>query len=152
MTEDSRSFHGRPVSSLDLPDVPSASRTRGLSLPDVIERRIAPRSVALEYRSWLGWRDGDRFVAVAARLVDISRAGAAVVAEDAPPPDREIWFCLHSDDPATAVEGEVVGVGTGVRGRYLIRISFWEPCPDRLYKMAIHGKRHTTAESMSAVS
>ena len=51
--------------------------------PNWTDRRATPRSVALEFRAWIAWWSGETFVVVAARLLDISRTGVAVVAEDA---------------------------------------------------------------------
>jgi len=66
-------------------------------------------------------------------------AGVAVVTEHLPPAGREVRFCLHTSREGDCIAGEVVGVGTATRGRYLLRIAFWEPCPDRIYRMAMEG-------------
>jgi hypothetical protein len=95
----------------------------------------------LEFRSWLGWWEGSNFVAESARLMDISRAGVAVEAEGRPPDGREVWFCLHPTAERDGVGGEVVGVGRGARGRHLIRVAFWEPCPIALFQLAVNGSQ-----------
>jgi hypothetical protein len=93
----------------------------------------------LEYRSWLGWWDHAEFVALACRLIDISRGGVALEIEELPPADHDVWFCLHPGERTDCVSGEVVGVSAGVRGRHRIRIAFWEPCPNRLLEIAVRG-------------
>src|SRR5437016_5036693 len=62
---------------------------------DDIERRVAPRSVALEFRAYLGFWEGTDFVITGVRLLDISRAGIALEAEDAPDVGQDAWFRLH---------------------------------------------------------
>ena len=101
--------------------------------PSWVERRIAPRSVALEFRSWLGWRQGKEFVSVPARLLDVSRAGIAVETQLRPPIDRDIWFHLHPRDVTEPLLGEVVAVKPMKRDRFMVRIAFWTPCPEALY-------------------
>ncbi len=149
MSENSRLWDGQTDTrspeqpdSLRLDDEDPGTQTK----EEPIERRIAPRSIALEYRAWIGWREHGNFVTVAARLLDISRAGVAVVAEDCPPEQRDIWFCLQTGDESEMLTGEVVSIGTGIRGRHLIRIAFWAPCPERLYKAAIHGPLPRSAD------
>lgn len=114
------------------------------------ERRLVPRFVTLEYRSWLGWRQGTTMIATAARLLDISQAGIAVEAEDLPPTGVDIWFCLSPGEDRDCVAGEVVGSEKGARGRYRIRIAFWAPCPARLFHEAIHGLASRSAATTNA--
>ncbi len=103
------------------------------------ERRIAPRSVTLEFRSLLGWWEREQFQVLAARLLDLSRGGVAVEAVGTPPCDRDVWFCLIPGDEKDCIAGEVVGIDRGTNGRRLIRLAFWAPCPARLLDVAIHG-------------
>jgi len=111
----------------------------GVDSLDPVERRIAPRHVVLEYRAWLGWKDGDNFHASAVRMLDISRAGVAIESEDAPPIDAEVEFCLSQGKERDCIAGQVVGTSRTTRRAHLVRIAFWEPCPDRLYHAALHG-------------
>src|SRR4051794_1226695 len=74
-----------------------------LGILDPIERRVAPRHVPLEFRAWIGWWDGDDFVATGVRLVDISRAGAAVEAGEPIPVGQDVWFCFAQGRDREAV-------------------------------------------------
>jgi len=118
-------------------------------LDNPLERRIAPRSVALEFRSWIGWMTNDGFVVVAARLMDISQGGVAVESVDAPSVNQEVWFCLHPSDTAFAVSGEVVRLDRGERDQHLIRVAFWAPCPALVLRWAVDGIRPSPEEHAS---
>jgi hypothetical protein len=97
------------------------------------------RAVALEYRSWLGWWEGDQFIALACRLLDISRGGIAVEIDELPPQDRDVWFCLHPGERTECVTGEIVDCAPGTRAKYRLRIAFWEPCPSPVLEIALRG-------------
>lgn len=107
--------------------------------PDPMERRIAVRSIPLVSRSSLGWWDEKTFVSFSARLADISRAGVALEMDVRPPNDRDVGFQLESQDKRERLWGEVVDVKSGRRGRHLVRIAFWLPCPEQLYREALDG-------------
>ena len=107
--------------------------------PNWVERRISPRSVALEFRSWLGWRQGKEFVSVPARLLDISRAGIAVETQLPPPMDRDVSFHLHPRDVTEQLLGEVVAVKPMTRDRFVVRIAFWTLCPEAIYRDVLYG-------------
>ncbi len=121
------------------------------NLDNPLERRIAPRSVALEFRSWIGWMTDEGFVVVAARLMDISQGGVAVESVDAPSVNQQVWFCLHPSDSAFAVSGEVVGLDRGDQDQHLIRVAFWAPCPALVLRWAVDGIR-PSAEDHAAIS
>ncbi len=109
--------------------------------PDSVtgERRMAPRSVTLEYQSLLGWWEKGEFQVMAARLLDLSLGGAALETVDPPPEDRDVWFCLVPGQERDCLSGEVVAINRSVTGRHLVRLAFWTPCPGRLLNAAIHG-------------
>jgi PilZ domain len=106
---------------------------------DPLERRMMVRSIPLESRASLGWWEGIEFVNFAARLLDISRAGVALEMDHRPPNDRDVWFRLQSQPKTDALCGEVVDVKAEPRGRHIVRIAFWSPYPERLYREALHG-------------
>jgi hypothetical protein len=114
---------------------------------DPLERRIVPRSVALEFRSWIGWWSDSEFVVAPARLLDISQGGVAVEAGAAPSIHQEVWFCLDPVVPASAVGGEVVRLDRGKRYPHLIRVAFWSPCPAELHRWALDGVRPAAAHA-----
>jgi hypothetical protein len=126
-------------------------RPKGQSPFSELERRTAQRSTALEFRSWLGWWDDDNFIAVACRLLDISRGGVAMESEEIPPADQNVWFCLHPGEEADCMEGEVVAAEPGIRGRHRLRIAFFQPCSNRVLDLALRGSWNLAQVSISAV-
>lgn len=122
-------------------DASACSFELGVALEnlDPIERRVAPRHIPLEFRAWIGWWDGGDFVATAVRLLDISRAGVAVEAGELLPVKQDVWFCFAQGEDRESVAGRVAGSGRAVKGCHLARISFWEPCPEGVFRTAIHG-------------
>lgn len=104
-----------------------------------LERRIAPRSSVLDSRCLIGWFEDGKFIPSEARLLDISSAGAAVEAGSLPPDGRDIGLCLIGGPDLTPILGEVVGIGARPKGRYLVRMAFWMPCPRHLLAFALHG-------------
>jgi PilZ domain len=115
--------------------------TEGVPLdePDPLERRIAPRRIALESRTSLGWWAGKQFLTFPSRLLDISRAGVALQMPHPPPEDRDVWFRVDPLDDSARIWGEVVSISPSREGRYTVRVAFWSPCPDRIYRAALDG-------------
>ena len=110
----------------------------GRGEPRAADRRACPRFPVVENRARLDWGDSDGFQVVDARLVDISRGGAALETEQPLPVGDPVWFCLDPD-------GRALGVGARVLGcqrdwlEYRVRLRFDEPCPEPLLRLAIRG-------------
>lgn len=89
-------------------------------------------------RARLAWELRGHTTRVKARLVDISRAGAAVVTRKAPPEGVLVRLCVTGNDEATPwIEGRVLGSTLDSDGKYRIRIQFHDPCPTILLKSAV---------------
>ncbi|CAN5895975.1 hypothetical protein BH23PLA1_BH23PLA1_22380 [soil metagenome] len=103
------------------------------------DRRREPRHEAIEDRSWLGWWVGLEFVAIAARLLDISQRGAALSTPEPPPVGKPVWLCLQGPRWSGSAEGVVLGQSPidPEGGHYRVRLEFEEPCPEELFDMAL---------------
>lgn len=90
-------------------------------------------------RARLAWEVRGHSTTAKARLVDISRAGAAVVTRKAPPDRVLVRLCVMGDEPTPWIEGRVLGSTSDSDGKYRIRIQFHDPCPTILLKSAVLG-------------
>lgn len=89
-------------------------------------------------RARLSWEVRGQLNKANARLVDISRAGAALVTKKAPPDGVLVRLCVAGDEDSTPwIEARVLGSELDANGRYRIRIRFHDPCPTLLLKSAI---------------
>lgn len=89
-------------------------------------------------RARITWEVRGQLNKAKARLVDISRAGAAVITKKAPPDGSLIRLCVTSNDDSTPwIEARVLGSELDIQGRYRIRIQFHDPCPTLLLKSAV---------------
>jgi hypothetical protein len=87
----------------------------------------------------LTWVQGNKQQTVRGRLVDISRAGAAVLTT-APPPDRaRVRLRLAGREPTPWIEADVLGAEADSRTRYRVRLQFREPCPTYFLRVAVLG-------------
>ncbi len=100
--------------------------------------RTNPRhdSSALARLSWPG-RDQDH--TIRARLIDISRAGAALLTKEAPPVDAHVRVRLVGQESTPWVEAKILGVEPMTRGRHRVRLQFHEPCPTFFLRAAVLG-------------
>jgi hypothetical protein len=106
----------------------------------VPERRRWVRVPAVEHRAWLGWWVApSQFTTEAARLEDISHGGARLLTADPPAPGLIVWLCLGTPEPTECVQAKVVAVSAGPEGQSIVRLAFGTPCPENLYRVAVHG-------------
>src|SRR3954463_12345241 len=106
----------------------------------VIESRAEPRHEAFGTSIQLGWWDGPRFCTAAGLLKDISRSGAAALAEAAPPKGSPVMMRLNGSYPTDWVEATVIEVTKTRCFRRVprqVRIQFLEPCPYDVFQAAI---------------
>lgn len=117
---------------------PAAGAILGLADWDLVDRREHPRHPATDYRAWLGWWDGEEFVTLAARLLDIARGGVALLvpAGAGPRARSEVWFCLHADRRTACLAGTVAGSALSLPGHERVRMAFRGRCPQRLLELA----------------
>ncbi len=104
-------------------------------MPTLTERRISPRLHAVRNRCSveLGTPSGPR--RAAAVLIDISREGALIAADEPIPPGRSIWFRM--EEPARTGWVAAVAVRRG-RGEQ-VGLRFVERCEDDLLLAATLG-------------
>ena len=90
-------------------------------------------------RARLSWAGKDEEIAIRARLIDISRAGAALLTKEAPPVDARVRVRLVDQEETPWVEAKVLGVEPMTRGRHRVRLLFHEPCPTFFLRAAVLG-------------
>lgn len=106
----------------------------------VAESRSAERYPAFGASIQLGWWEGAEFRTVAGLLKDISRCGAAALAEAAPPRDAKVMFRLSGALHTEWVEASVIEVTKNRWFRRVprqVRMQFLEPCPYHVFQAAI---------------
>ncbi|WP_406700814.1 PilZ domain-containing protein [Singulisphaera sp. Ch08] len=101
-------------------------------------------------RAMLSWQQGRESRTVKARLLDISRMGAALTSTTPPPSSTLVCIRLVGSTPTPWIEGDVVGIEP-TEGTYRIRIKFREPCPTIMIKSAVLAP-HTSEEKATSSS
>jgi hypothetical protein len=87
----------------------------------------------------LKWTEGEKPHTVRGRLVDISRAGAALITAALPPPQGRVLIRLVGPEPTPWIEAEVLGVEPESPTRHRVRLQFTEPCPTYFLRVAVLG-------------
>jgi len=107
----------------------------------------------VERQAWLTWETDGAIHRAPARLLDISRGGAAVEVDGDVdlPPKQSLQFGL-GDSPAVAVflEATLVNFATDRPRGQRIHLAFAKTCPDDLIKTALFGRRCATRRSLLA--
>jgi hypothetical protein len=85
----------------------------------------------------LAWAEGKVWRTIPARLRDISRGGAGLVARSTPPTGRVARLRFVEGDGSPWIEAEVLGVEVETPTRHRIRLRFEAPCPSFLLRLAI---------------
>lgn len=89
-------------------------------------------------RARLCWQVGGQPRSAPARLIDISRVGAALTVTNPPPASALVQVRLVGATPTPWLEAEVLGVEPS-EGAYRVRLRFREPCPTIMLKSAVLG-------------
>jgi hypothetical protein len=87
----------------------------------------------------LSWSEGEKSRSVRARLIDISRAGAALLTVEAPPLNAHARIRLVGREPTPWIEADILGVDPELRNRHKVRLKFREPCPTYFLRVAVLG-------------
>jgi hypothetical protein len=87
----------------------------------------------------LTWTEGEKRQTIRCRLVDISRAGAALVTAALPPPQTHVRIRLVGAESTPWIEAEIVGAEPESATRQRIRLRFIEPCPTYFLRVAVLG-------------
>jgi len=104
------------------------------------ERRRAPRHTVVESQVWLVWADAQGNEAVrCALIINLSRGGALIFVDEAPPKDRLVWISLGKPGPIGRVEARVVAIKSSRQGQCAVRIEFCDPCPYGFFEAAVCG-------------
>jgi hypothetical protein len=90
-------------------------------------------------RARLAWNAEEPNRVVRARLLNISRAGAALVVANPPPESHLVLIRLMGEEPTPWIEADVVGVESLSPSRYRVRLKFREFCPILFLKSAVLG-------------
>jgi hypothetical protein len=108
-------------------------------IPNGRDRRVEPRYEVTEDRLWIEWREADNFYGRSARLVNVSRHGAMVVASVPLRAGQKLRLYLEEPAPQDAVFATVVGILEGRQGFHQLRVHFQAPCPDSFIDAAALG-------------
>lgn len=103
------------------------------------DRRAEPRHGQVECQAWVGWRSWRRFHTNNALVIDISRGGARIFLDKAPPTKRPVWVFLETPGQKAIVKARVAGVESTPSGQCLARVAFHEPCPFAFFEAAVCG-------------
>jgi hypothetical protein len=87
----------------------------------------------------LSWTEGEKCRIVRGRLVDISRAGAALITTAPPPVKTRARLRLVGREPTPWIEADVLGVEPEASGRHKVRLKFIDPCPTYFLRVAVLG-------------
>jgi hypothetical protein len=105
----------------------------------VRQRRREPRYRAIENRLWLQWWEGEEHLGRSARLVNVSRHGALIVACVLFRERQRLWVYLEEPAPQIGVKAVVLGINEGTTGMHQIRLGFVSECPDAFIEAAANG-------------
>jgi hypothetical protein len=87
----------------------------------------------------LTWVHGEKRQTIRGRLVDISRAGAALITAGLPPPKTHARIRLVGPEPTPWIEADVLGAEPESPTRHRVRLRFKEPCPTYFLRVAVLG-------------
>jgi PilZ domain len=93
-----------------------------------LERRDSPRCGAVKNQSRLEFAVSEGRLRVEARLVNISRGGALLVAENPPPRQAPVWMRIESPVKTDWAEAMTVRIGQDQQ----VAVQFPRGCPDDL--------------------
>ena len=99
------------------------------------------RRITVRHRSTvdarLSWFARGQNHTVDARLLDISRDGAGLLAEQTPPWGARVRLHLVDREASTWVDGEVLGVEPKAKGGRRVRVRFADACPTVFLRAAV---------------
>ena len=87
----------------------------------------------------LSWAEGPKQQTVRARLLDISRAGAALITPAVPPINAHARLRLVGPEKTPWIEAHILAVETETPSRHRVRLKFSEPCPTYFLRVAVLG-------------
>ena len=108
-------------------------------LPLQVSRRKEERILSIEDHVWIQWSENGECLGTSARLVNVSRGGAMIVAARLFQIDQVVHLFLEHAEPEIHGKATVLGVLEGNHGFHQIRVVFDEGCPDTFYQAAAFG-------------
>ncbi|MFO0907819.1 MAG: PilZ domain-containing protein [Isosphaeraceae bacterium] len=105
----------------------------------VPSRRREPRYHALQDRVWLQWWQKGDLNGLSARLVNVSRHGAMILAGVRFEECQTIRVILEDTPSEVHAMGTVRGVVAGAGGLYKVRLEFESTCPDGFFQAVANG-------------
>ena len=87
----------------------------------------------------LSWPDGGNWRTIRARLRNISRGGAGLVAAAPPPLTRRARLRLIEGEGTPWIEAEILAVEPEPPKRQKVRVRFIDPCPSFMLRLAVLG-------------
>jgi PilZ domain len=120
--------------------------TQYLSLDAILtchyERRLWQRYPVRESHAKLTWFENGSAQSARGELLNISGGGAAIILDVNIRSEEPIWFEIEAGgDALEAVECRLVITSLDPSGSKIARIKFIDPCPMRLFELAIHGTK-----------
>jgi hypothetical protein len=106
--------------------------------PPVPERRADDRH-RVECLAWVGWKTWRQFQMRDAVMIDLSRGGARIFLDEAPPAGRPVWVFIETPAGNTVVRGHVLELHALPSGQCVARLAFDEPCPYAMFEAAVCG-------------
>ena len=100
-------------------------------------RRAHPRLIS-SAPACLSWTEGETTWYPPGRLVNICRAGAALITHQPLPATTTVLVRLTGETPTAWVEADLLGVEPKEAGNYRVRLKFQRLCQDSFLKAAIH--------------
>jgi hypothetical protein len=85
----------------------------------------------------LSWDEGSKQRVVAARLVNICRAGAALITSVPPPVGSPLLVRLMGETPTPWIEAIILAADPRGEQRFRVRLKFRELCPNIFLKSAV---------------
>jgi len=106
------------------------------------ERRLWERYPVRETRAKLTWFEDGSAKTAQGELLNISGGGAAIIVDVTSGAEEPVWFELESGVEAfDPVESRLVVTSLDPSGSKIARIKFIDPCPMRLFELAIYGSK-----------
>lgn len=103
------------------------------------EHRAEPRHRHVECLTWVGWRIWRGFKMNDAVLIDLSRGGARVFLDSAPPQGGDLWLYLETPGEKAIIKARVCQAEVTSKGQCAIRVEFRTVCPYALFEAAVCG-------------
>lgn len=133
---------------------PSARRSvDGPAAGGQLKRRKEPRHEATANLLWIQWCEGEEgYLGRPARLVNVSRTGALIVAGALLAEGQSVRIFLEQAEVPIGIDATVLGVVEGLHETHQIRLAFLKPCPDDFIRAAARGFESWLEEGRTRVS